>query len=61
MAKKAKRIQGSGKEKVRLISRTGGYTYYVTIPKEYLKDLGWKEQTAVKVRKSGKKLVVEKA
>lgn len=46
---------------VRKITRTGEYTYYVTIPKQELDFLGWREREKVSVRRAGKKIVIEKA
>ena len=45
---------------VRKITKTGDYTYYVTIPKEELEHLGWRERQKVRVRRIGKRLVIEK-
>jgi bifunctional DNA-binding transcriptional regulator/antitoxin component of YhaV-PrlF toxin-antitoxin module len=42
----------------RKLTVTGDYTYYVTIPKEYIEELGWKEKQKVTVRLSGKKVVI---
>ena len=44
---------------VRKITKTGQYTYYVTIPKADLEALGWRERQKVVVRRAGNKLVVE--
>ena len=52
------RTHGSGKEKVRKITKTSGYTYYVTIPKSLLKELGWKERQKVVVAKRAKTIVI---
>ena len=30
------------KKEVRKITKTGKYTYYVTIPTEYIEELGWR-------------------
>lgn len=57
---KDRRKHGSGTESLRKISKTGTYTYYVTIPKQDLEALGWRERQVVKVRRVGKKLVIEK-
>ena len=61
MARAPKRKHGSGSESIRKITKTGQYTYYVTIPKAELDELGWKERQRVKVRRSGKKLIIEDA
>lgn len=55
----AKRKHGSGDESVRKLTKTGNYTYYVTIPKADIDALGWRERQKVKVRRSGQKLVIE--
>ena len=46
-------------ESVRRLTKTGSYTYYVTIPKADIEALGWKERQKVKVRRSGHKIVIE--
>ena len=57
---KDRRKHGSGGESLRKITKTGTYTYYVTIPKDDLDALGWRERQIVKVKRVGKKLVIEK-
>ena len=46
-------------EAVRKITKTGSYTYYVTIPREYIAELGWRKKQKVSVKLSGKKIVIE--
>ena len=46
-------------EAVRKITKTGEYTYYVTIPREYISELGWRKKQKVSVKLSGKKIIVE--
>jgi len=53
--------RGSGSEQLRKITKTGPYTYYVTIPKAVLETLGWRERQLVRVKRSGKKIVLERA
>ena len=52
MAKRKKR------EEIRKITKTGSYTYYVTIPREYIAALGWRKKQKVTVRRVGKKIVI---
>ena len=47
-------------EAVRKITRTGGYTYYVTIPKDELDELGWREGEKVQVHRKGTRIIIEK-
>ena len=54
-----RRQHGSGSETVRKITKTGRYTYYVTIPKAHLDALGWRERQKVVVRRRGSKLIIE--
>ena len=54
------RKHGSKRESIRKITKTGDYTYYVTIPKVELEHLGWRERQKVRVRRIGKRLVIEK-
>ena len=46
---------------VRKIQRTGrdGQSYMVTLPKEMMRDLGWRERQKVTVTKEGKRLIIE--
>ena len=55
-----KRKHGSGSETTRKLTKTGAYTYYVTIPKDFIDELGWRERHTLKVKKVGKKLVIER-
>ena len=43
----------------RKITKTGDYTYYVTIPHEYIQTLGWKLKQKVAVKLTGKKITIE--
>ncbi|MCK9615297.1 MAG: AbrB/MazE/SpoVT family DNA-binding domain-containing protein [Candidatus Omnitrophica bacterium] len=43
----------------RKITKTGDYTYYVTIPAEYIEELGWRCKQKVLVKLLGKKVVIE--
>lgn len=54
-----KRIK-SKDDSVRVITKTGGYTYYVTLPKEELAALGWREGEKVLVSRKGKRITIEK-
>lgn len=56
----ARRTHGSGSESRRKISKMGSYTYYITIPKDLVQELGWRERQMVTVKREGKKLVVER-
>jgi len=53
-----RRIQGSKTENIRKISKTGQYTYYVTIPKSYIEQLGWRERQRVIVELEKDRIVV---
>ena len=46
-------------ENIRKISKTGEYSYYVTIPREYISELKWRKGQKVTVKKVGSKLIVE--
>ena len=56
--KKTVRTQGSKTEPVRKITKTGNYTYYVTIPKSLIAELGWKERQKVVVERKGAVLTI---
>lgn len=42
---------------IRNIQRSNG-TYYVTLPKEFVSELKWRERQKVVVKKSGSKLII---
>lgn len=47
---------------IRKIQKKGtssGGSYAVTLPVEYVSELGWRERQKVRVRKYGKKLIIE--
>ena len=47
-------------KQVRKITTTGATgTYYVTLPKEAIKDLGWRKGQRVTVKKTTKGLLIE--
>ncbi|MBN1781038.1 AbrB/MazE/SpoVT family DNA-binding domain-containing protein [bacterium] len=56
--KKNPRKHGDGSEKIRKITKTGSYTYYVTIPKSYMDELGWRERQLVEVNIENGRLVI---
>ena len=47
------------KKITRKLTMTGKYTYYVTIPREYIEVLGWRKKQKVTIKPSGKKIIVE--
>jgi hypothetical protein len=56
------RVMAKRKKKdgvVRKLTKTGKYTYYVTIPREYIESLDWRKKQKVVVRLSGKKIIIE--
>ena len=57
--KKKKEKKTENKDAVRKITRVGNYTYYVTLPKDEILELGWREHQKVTVRRSGDKLIIE--
>ena len=44
---------------IRKIIKNGAGTYYVSIPKEIVKELRFRERMKVTVKKSGKRVVIE--
>ncbi|MCK5708606.1 MAG: AbrB/MazE/SpoVT family DNA-binding domain-containing protein [Candidatus Aureabacteria bacterium] len=46
-------------EAIRKITKTGNYTYYITIPREYIKELGWRKKQKVVVKLEGKRIIIE--
>ena len=47
------------KKITRKLTVTGKYTYYVTIPKEYIDALGWRRKQKLTLKISGRKIIVE--
>jgi hypothetical protein len=44
---------------IRKITKTWDYTYYITIPREFISELGWRKKQKVVVQKIGNKIVIE--
>ena len=55
-----RRKHGSRDEALRKLTKTGRYTYYVTIPKAYIDALGWRERHKLMVRLQGSRVIIEK-
>ena len=47
------------KTTIRYLQKTGKYTYYVTIPKKAIDEIGWRAKQKVVVRRVGKRFVIE--
>lgn len=47
------------KSHIRYLQKAGKYTYYVTIPKKDVDEIGWRAKQKVVVRRIGKRLVIE--
>jgi bifunctional DNA-binding transcriptional regulator/antitoxin component of YhaV-PrlF toxin-antitoxin module len=44
---------------VRKLQRMSSHSYSVTVPKELIEELGWRERQKLVFKKSGKKLILE--
>ena len=44
---------------VRKLGKTGTYTYFVTIPRDEVSELGWREGQKLVVKRVGSRMVVE--
>ena len=44
---------------IRKITKTGDYTYYITIPRKFISELGWRKKQKVVVSKVGNKIIIE--
>lgn len=51
-------MQKYSNENVRKITKTGGGSFYVIIPKEMMKELNWKEKQKVSVKIDRKRVVI---
>ena len=45
-------------ENIRILQKSKG-SYYITLPIEYVRMLGWKDGQKVRVKKDGAKLIIE--
>ncbi|MBL7131582.1 MAG: AbrB/MazE/SpoVT family DNA-binding domain-containing protein [Candidatus Omnitrophica bacterium] len=45
-------------EDVRKLTLTGKTTYYVTIPQEMIRSLGWRKGEKKVIRQEGKKIII---
>lgn len=52
-------VQKLKNRNIRKLTKVGGKSLAVTLPKEVVGQLGWKEKQKVTVAKKGKKLVVK--
>ena len=44
---------------IRVLLRFAKRSFAITLPIEIVRDLGWQEHTRVRIRKAGKRIVVE--
>ncbi len=49
----------SSVEPYRKLTKTGSGSYYVVIPPYLVRGLGWRERQKLRVRRSGKKIIIE--
>lgn len=45
-------------EVTRKLTRSSGYSFYVLLPPEWLKELGWRERQRLILKKEGKKILL---
>lgn len=52
--------QKAGSENIRKLQKTGqgGGSYMLTLPKQYIEKLGWREHQKVEVELKGKSLII---
>jgi len=50
---------GSNRNPYRKLTHLGKYTYYITLPPEIVRKLGWRERQKLTVRQSGKRIVIQ--
>ncbi|MBN1782731.1 AbrB/MazE/SpoVT family DNA-binding domain-containing protein [bacterium] len=55
---RTQRRHGSGSEKIRKLSKTGRYSYYITMPKSFIDRLGWRERQLVTVEMEDDHLII---
>ena len=48
-----------GDRSIRKITKTGGGTFYTTIPIEIMRELKWRERQKIVVKRVGKRIVIE--
>lgn len=49
----------STKKPFRKLTRLGNHSYYVVLPPNLIRELGWRERQKLKIRRSGSKIVIE--
>jgi len=49
----------SASEPIRKLIKIAGTSYAITIPLDYIRELGWQKHQKVRVTKRGKKLIIE--
>jgi len=49
----------STKKNYRKLTRQGQYGYTLTMPTDEIRKLGWRERQKLRVRRVGKKLIIE--
>jgi antitoxin component of MazEF toxin-antitoxin module len=61
MAEDSNTNKKNNEENIRKLQRTGraGMSYMVTLPKDMIDELGWRERQKVTVKKDGNKLIIE--
>ena len=47
------------KQRIRKLTRTGTVSYTVNMPKDFIKNLGWKERQRLTVTLRGKSIVIK--
>ena len=51
-------MKSYSKENIRKITKTGSGSYYIIVPKEMIKELGWKERQKVILKRIGKDIKI---
>ena len=61
MAKDNNTNEENGEKNIRKLQRTGraGMSYMVTLPKDMIDELGWRERQKVTVKKDGSTLIIK--
>lgn len=43
---------------IRKLTKVGGLSYSVVLPKDYIRELGWREHQKLQVLKKGKQIII---
>ena len=52
-------VKNSKYEHIHYLSKAGGHSYYIVLPVDFVRELGWRERQKLVISKNKKKIVIE--